>query len=71
MELKVPVGSRAKLYFPKLWPVSKIQESEIILWEGSDFVIPENASGLAPAEKNHSPVFWVEAGDYRFKMGKI
>ncbi|MGC8892485.1 MAG: family 78 glycoside hydrolase catalytic domain [Candidatus Saccharicenans sp.] len=71
LELKVPVGSRAKLYFPKLWPVSKIQESEIILWEGSDFVIPENASGLAPAEKNHSPVFWVEAGDYRFKMGKI
>jgi len=68
LKLSVPAGTRAKVYFPRLWAKAVIEESQILLWDGQDFLLPENKSEISLAEKEKELVFWVESGNYHFWM---
>jgi Bacterial alpha-L-rhamnosidase. len=71
LEFSLPVGTRAKLYFPELWPAVMIKESKGKLWEGNEFLRAEAPAGVSLAEINGLPVLWVEAGQYLFQMKKF
>jgi len=71
LEFSLPVGTRAKLYFPELWPAVMIKESKEKIWEGNEFLRAEAPAGVSLAEINGLPVLWVEAGQYLFQMKKI
>jgi len=68
LDLSLPVGSRAKLFFPVLWPEFLIEESGRAIWAGEEFIPAVENTGISPAELNQSPVFWVEPGRYNFRV---
>lgn len=71
LELAIPSGCRAKVYLPELWTSFRIRESGRVIWEGRNFVPPETEMGISLTETNHSPVFWVESGNYNFAAEKL
>ncbi|MGB9893825.1 MAG: alpha-L-rhamnosidase C-terminal domain-containing protein, partial [Candidatus Saccharicenans sp.] len=71
LDLQIPVNTRAKIFFPTIWPSFTIKESNLLIWEENEFLAPEEVSNISLTELNHLPVFWVESGQYSFVMEKI
>lgn len=71
LRLSVPTCCRAKLFFPELWPSFRIKESGTVIWVRHNFVLPEAETGIALAETDHEPVFWIESGQYYFVIEKL
>lgn len=70
LELQVPVGSRARLTMPALWPEYLILESGRLIWENEEFVSEEPNLGIYLVEPDRQPVFWIESGTYDFLLKK-
>lgn len=70
LELQVPVNTRAKVFFPLLWPSFTIQESDVLIWKDKEFLTPEVGAGISLAESNKTPIFWIESGHYLFSLKK-
>lgn len=68
LKVTIPVGARARICFPGLWPEVIIEEAESRLWDGQNFLQPENRPEISLAESQKLPAFWVESGDYHFRM---
>jgi len=74
LELEIPVGSRARLFLPILWPefrISELKEKELILWDQGTYVSRENDDSIFPDNSNEQPVFWLDSGSYLFRMEKL
>ncbi len=70
LEIQVPVGTRARLTMPRLWPDFIIFESGQAIWEKGVFVAEDPRLGITLTEIDQRPEFWVESGSYRFLVKK-
>jgi len=68
LKLSVPPNTKARVYFPRLWDEFIVEESQVLLWDGQNFLPPENRPEISLAENGQVPVFWVDSGDYHFWM---
>jgi alpha-L-rhamnosidase len=69
LEVLVPVGARAKVYVPLLWPDSRVFESGKVVWSGRED--GESVPGIAKAgREDRAAVFETESGAFLFELRK-